>query len=883
MKKLFLLITLLVLNACENRVTQETLPVFKDPSQSFEARIDDLISQMTLEEKVSQMRYDAPAIERLGVPAYNWWNECLHGVGRAGEATVFPQAIGMAAMWDSTLMHEIAVAISDEARAKHSFFANQGQRGIYQGLTFWTPNINIFRDPRWGRGQETYGEDPYLTGRLAVNFIKGLQGDNPDYLKVVATSKHFAVHSGPEKTRHSDNYHTSERDLWQTYLPAFEATIKEANVQSLMCAYNRFRDEACCGSHLLLDSILRNQWGFDGYVVSDCWAINDFYMDNRHGVAGSPQEAAALAVQRGTDLNCGDTFFPGLVDAVHDGLLPETSLDEALSRLILAKLKLGMFDPPESVSYNQIPYSVVRSDKHLDLALKASREALVLLKNENNILPLSKDLQKVAVIGPNAHDEQVLLGNYHGTALEYQTPFQAIKEKLPNATVVYELGSPIAEGFPLLKPVPTEYLSSEGEKGLKGEYFSNIDWSGTPANVQQDAQLDFKWTKKTPISGIMADTFAVKWSGQLSVPENGTYRIGIKACNFGKLTIGDSTYVEFDNIHHPITRYTDLDLKVGEAYDIAVDFYSYHTDPQLQLLWAKIGEDYLNPALKAAQEAEVIVLCLGLSPDIEGEEMPIVLEGFDKGDRTKLGLPQPQIDLMKKVKALGKPTVLVLLNGSALAINWADKNMPAILESWYPGEFGGDAIADVLFGDYNPSGKLPVTFYKSVNDLPEFTDYSMNNRTYKYFKGEVLYPFGHGLSYTQFEYSDLKLPEQINPGEPITASVEVKNIGSLSGEEVVQLYVSHTTNTDVAPIRSLQGFNRMSLAAGESKTVNFTLSPKQYALIKQDGTVVIEPSEVLISVGGKQPGFKGNADAGTTQTVQGKVSVVGEPLKLALN
>jgi len=882
MKRLLLFLVFAIFLACEAPSDKE-VPEYRNTELSIDDRVNSLIGQMTLEEKVSQMRYDAPAVERLGIPAYNWWNECLHGVGRAGEATVFPQAIGMGAMWDTTLMHQIAVAISDEARAKHHYFTSLNQRGIYQGLTFWTPNINIFRDPRWGRGQETYGEDPYLTGRLAVNFIKGLQGDDPNYFKVIATSKHFAVHSGPEKTRHSDNYQASERDLWQTYLPAFEATVKEANVQSLMCAYNRFRDEACCGSHVLLDSILRDKWGFDGYVVSDCWAINDFYVEGRHGVSANQKEAAALAVERGTDLNCGDTFFPGLVDAVRDGILPESSLDQALARLLRAKIKLGLFDPPEKVPFTQIKYDVVRSQAHLDLALEASRKAMVLLKNENNALPLSKDLKKVAVIGPNADDEQVLLGNYHGTAISYATPLEAIEAKLPNAEVNYAVGSAIADGFPLLTPVPSEHLSSNGKAGLEGKYYDNMEWSGAPALTQQNEVLDLKWTQETPITGVMADTFSVQWSGEMTVPEDGTYRVGIKACNFGRLTIDDSIYVEFDNIHHPITRYTDLELKAGQSYKVEVDFYSYHTDPQLHLLWAKLGEDYLTPALEAAKEAETVILCLGLSPDIEGEEMPIVLDGFDKGDRTKLTLPAPQIELMKKVKALGKPTILVLLNGSAMAVNWADQNMPAILEAWYPGEFGGQAIADVLFGDYNPSGKLPVTFYKSVNDLPTFTDYNMDNRTYKYFKGDVLYPFGHGLSYTQFEYSDLQLPENINPGESVTVSVTVKNTGAMAGEDVVQLYLTDSGENEASPIRALKRFARVSLEPGASETVSFTLSPKEYASIQMDGTVLIQPGTLAISVGGKQPGFSGNADAGSTQLVSGKIQIGGEAMELAMN
>ncbi len=882
MKQITFYLTFLWLMSCGVQQSQQEQPIYKDTSKSIDERVADLISKMTLEEKVSQMRYDSPAIEHLGIPAYNWWNECLHGVGRAGEATVFPQAIGMAAMWDAPFMNQIATAISDEARAKHNYFTHLGQRGIYQGLTFWTPNINIFRDPRWGRGQETYGEDPYLTSRLAVNFIKGLQGDDPNYLKVVATAKHFAVHSGPEKTRHSDNYQTSNKDLWETYLPAFEATVKEAHVASLMCAYNRYRDEVCCGSHLLLDSILRKQWNFDGYVVSDCWAIEDFYAEGHHEVVADRKEASALAVKNGTDLNCGNSFFPGLVDAVEAGILPEEEIDKALTRLMRAKMQLGMFNPELDVPYNKIPYAVVRSEQHLNLSLDAARKSLVLLKNENNTLPLSKDLKRIAVIGPTGNDEQVLLGNYHGTATKYFTPYQAIKNKLPNARVTYDMGSELATGFPMLEPIPAAYLSSEGKKGLKGEYFKSKDWTGKPAKVQQDSIINFKWTLKTPVSGVMADTFSVKWSGDLTVPETATYRVGLKAGNFGRLTIDDSTYFEFENVHHPLKQYVDLDLEAGKSYKINIDYFNFLTDPQVSLQWAKLGNDYLSSATKSARDAEVVVLCLGLSPDIEGEEMPVALDGFDKGDRSKLTLPEPQLKLMQQIKALNKPTILVLLNGSAVAVNWADENVPAILEAWYPGELGGKAIADVLFGDYNPSGKLPLTFYKSVDDLPAFNNYEMAGRTYEYFKGDVLYPFGHGLSYTSFVYNNLKIPEKVKPDQSITVSVDVTNTGSIDGEEVVQLYVSGKDAGKQSAIRSLQGFARVMLKAGETKQVNFQLNPKQYAEIKQDGSYMIEPGSITVTVGGKQPGFEGNADAATTQTIEGIIEIEGEAVKLAM-
>ena len=851
--------------SCSTKKEDEKEYKYKDPKLSTSERVNDLISHMTLSEKVSQMRYDAPAIERLGVPAYNWWNECLHGVARAGKATVFPQAIGMGATWDAPLLFDVGTVISDEARAKHHRFIQEDRRGIYQGLTFWTPNINIFRDPRWGRGQETYGEDPYLTSRMGVNFIKGLQGDDPNYLKVVATAKHFAVHSGPEKSRHEDNYHTSDRDLKETYLPAFEAAIKEANVQSVMCAYNRYRDEACCGSNLLLNDILRKEWGFDGYVVSDCWAINDFWEPNKHELVETPAEASALAVNRGTDLNCGDVFDPNLNDAVLQGLVDEDKVDRALARLMEARFKLGMFDAEEIVPWSNISYDVVCSEKHYQLSEKTARESMVLLKNENNTLPLKKDIKSIAVIGPNANAKQVLLGNYHGTPLNNVTPLKAIQDKLPNAQINYASGSHIAKGWPLLQPIPSSVLKNGDTNGLKGEYFDNKEWKGTPKVTRNDSIVNFTWVSKKPFENATSDNFSVRWTGKIVPEESGNYRVGLRASSAGKLYVNDSLRVDFKDDHEPKMKYLDMNMVAGESYDIKIDYYNYHTDPQAQLVWAKLDQDLLAPAIAAAKKSEVVVLCLGLSPDIEGEEMPVVLEGFDKGDRSEISLPKSQINLMKEIHALGKPTVLVLMNGSALAINWADENIPAILEAWYPGEFGGKAIADVLFGDYNPAGRLPVTFYKSVEDLPDFKSYDMTNRTYKYFKGEPLYLFGHGLSYTNFTYSDVEIPETIKANEDINVTVQVTNAGDMMGDEVVQLYISHNDEEYKGAAHSLIGFQRINLKAGETKKVSFTVTPKQYAWITIEGEEQIKSGDIQLHIGGKQPSSLGKTKTSTTQ------------------
>ncbi|WP_165876211.1 glycoside hydrolase family 3 protein [Mariniflexile fucanivorans] len=866
------IILLFALNSCIT-ADKSIAYKFKDETQSFDERAKDLVSQMTLKEKVSQMRYDAPAIERLGVPAYNWWNECLHGVARAGEATVFPQGIGMGATWNAPLIFDMGTAVSDEARAKHHKFIKEGKRGIYQGLTFWTPNINIFRDPRWGRGQETYGEDPYLTSRIGVNYINGLQGDDSKYLKLVATAKHFAVHSGPEKSRHEDNYHTSNKDLFETYLPAFEAAVKEANVHSVMCAYNRFRDEACCGSDLLLNRILRDDWGFKGYVVSDCWAINDFWEPNKHGLVETPAEASALAVSRGTDLNCGSCYDPNLNEAVLKKIIDEEKIDLALTRLMTARFKLGMFDPDEAVKWAKIPYSVVASQKHYDLSKKIARESMVLLKNENNTLPLSKSIKSIAVIGPNANAEQVLLGNYHGTPHNKITPLKAITEKLPNATIYYAQGSEIAEGWPLLETIPADCLKNGNSNGLKGDYFGNINFEGTPKFSRNDSVIDFGWMNKKPIDNLETDEFSIRWTGQIIPKESGTYRIGIKARSGAKIYFNDTLKAEFTNDHDPKTGYFDQELEKGKSYNVKIEYTNYHTDPQAHLLWVKTDKDLLNPAIEVAKKAEVIVLCLGLSPEIEGEEMPVVLEGFDKGDRSEIELPKSQIKLLKEIQALGKPTILVLLNGSALAINWAADNVSAILEAWYPGEFGGYAIADVLFGDYNPAGRLPVTFYKSVNDLPDFKNYNMENRTYKYFKGDPLFPFGHGLSYTSFEYTNLNIPDEVTINNDINVNVEVKNTGVVDGDEVVQLYVSHKGKANAAT-RTLVGFERIHLKAGEAKKVTFNISPKSYALISDEGESLVEPGSLEISVGGKQPGFKGVADTPTSGVITKIISLI---------
>lgn len=822
---------------------------YKDPHQPIEKRVDDLLSRMTLEEKASQLLSASPAIERLGVPAYDWWNECLHGVARAGRATVFPETIGMAATWDSGLMFRAASAISDEARAKHHEFVRRGKRGIYQGLTFWTPNINLFRDPRWGRGMETYGEDPYLTSRLAVEFIHGLQGDDPRYLKTVATAKHYAVHSGPESSRHVFDVRVPETDLRDSYLPHFEAAIKEGGAFSVMCAYNSVDGLPACANPRLLGDILRGEWGFRGYVVSDCGAIGDIYQ--WHKAAKTAAEGVAMAVKAGTDLDCG-LEYENVVPAVRQGLLAEKDVDTALRRLLTARFKLGMFDPPEMVRWARIPYSVNESPEHAALALEAARKSIVLLKNQGGLLPLDRRTKTIAVIGPDADSVEVLLGNYNGEPSHPVTPLAGIRRKVAAGTrVLYARGSDLAEGMPLLETVPASALftSNGGDRrpGLQAEYFNTAAFNGrayfrqafvsqamrkaaagptgAPANPQPlfqrvDPQIDFDWQDGAPRADMDDDNFGVRWTGYLAPPATGRYQLGATGLNAFEVYLDGKRLAARDSVHERGYQYETVDLQAGKLYPIRVDFHEVHGDADIHLVWAPPHPGYEDEAVKVARQADVVLMFLGLSPRLEGEEMKVQVEGFSGGDRARLGIPKVQEALLQQVSALGKPVVLVLLNGSAVAVNWAREHVPAIVELWYPGQAGGTALADVLFGDYNPAGRLPITFYKSEDQLPAFDDYSMKGRTYRYFEGEPLYPFGYGLSYTAFTYRNLQAPDEARVGSPVKVSVEVRNSGKRAGEEVVQLYVKHP-----GVLRELQGFERVPLRAGEKKTVVFNVKP----------------------------------------------------------
>jgi beta-glucosidase len=855
-------------------------PDYLDHNLPIEKRVDDLVSRMTLKEKVSQMVNRAADIPRLQIPEYNWWNECLHGVARAGIATVFPQAIGLAATWNTDLIFQIADVISTEARAKHHEFVRKNNREIFKGLTFWSPNINIFRDPRWGRGQETYGEDPYLTSRMGVAFVKGLQGNDPKYFKIIATPKHYAVHSGPEPDRHKFNAVIDDRDLYGTYLPAFEACIKEGGAFSVMCAYNRYMGDACCGSNKLLQKILHEDWGFEGYVVSDCGAIHDIY--SHHKVVETAPKASALAVKSGTDLNCGSVYDDALINAVKQGLIDEKKIDVAVKRLFVARFKLGMFDPPEMVKYAQIPYEENDSEEHRQLAIRSAQESIVLLKNADNALPLRKNLKKIAVIGPTAESYQMLLGNYNGTPSKYVTPFQGIKNKVGgNTEVVYEAGCDIVEEGTVIKNLSSEVLRTDAKPGLKAEYFNNKNLDGEPFYTRIDPIDNPNWIYGTRIPNLRNEPeFSIRWSGDIIAPATGEFNFIIKSNDGYRLYINNKIIVENSpagqaggrEYEEAATKSNYTHLEKSKSYNIRLEYFESTPRPQLVVKWELLNVDHFKKAVDLGKNSDVVIFVGGITADLEGEEMRINHEGFKGGDRTNLRLPKVQGNLLKVLYATGTPVVLVLTSGSALAVNWEEENIPAIVQLWYPGEEGGSALADVLFGDYNPAGRLPITFYKSVNQLPPFEDYNMKGRTYRYFEGEPLFPFGYGLSYSEFKYGNLTIPTEIKSGHDCKVSVEVENTGKIAGDEIVQLYVKDVEATAPVPIQALQGFKRIHLEPGEKQIVEFKLQPKQLAVINKDAKYVVEPGTFEISVGGILPGY----EAPTTEVVTKKVNVVGE-------
>ena len=825
----------------------ETKPAYLDPNLPADQRVNDLVSCLTLEEKSSQMQDVAPGIPRFGIPPYNWWNEGLHGVARAGHATVFPQAIGLAATWDTNLVHRVAEIISTEARAKYNDAVQHGNFGRYFGLTFWSPNINIFRDPRWGRGQETWGEDPFLTARMGVAFVTGLQGDDAKYLKTVSTPKHYAVHSGPEAFRHRDDVPVSVHDFADTYAPAFRATVVEGKADSVMCAYNSVRGAPACASPLLFDT-LRNKWGFNGYVVSDCGAIGDIYQG--HGYVLSLEQAAAVAVKAGTDLSCGREY--GILPlSVADRLLSREELDRAVKRLFDARFRLGMFDPPELVPWSKLTLADNDTPEHRQVALEAARKAIVLLKNERNALPLKRNLKTIAVVGPTADSEDVLLGNYNGTPSRWTTVLEGIRQKFRSANVLYAPGAPLTETSALLVPASVLRTGGAGSKpGLKAEFFNNIILQGASVLERVDPQINFNWNGDSPAAGVSGQTFSARWTGELVAPVDGDYRLGGSADDGFRLYLDGKLLVDDWSRHSERTMTALVHLQAGHAYPIRMEYFQSGWGSAARLLW--VPPNLLDEAAAAARQADVVIAVVGIAPQLEGEESDASSPGFFGGDRVDIDLPRPQEQMLEAVAAAHKPLIVVLTSGSALAVNWAQQHAAAILEAWYPGEEGGAAVADALSGDYNPAGRLPVTFYQSVAQLPPFGNYSMNRRTYRYFSETPLYAFGYGLSYTTFDYSDARVdrPEAV-ASEVFTISVNVANTGAAPGDEVVQLYLTHP-EIDGAPLRSLAGFQRIHLDRGEKKTVSFTLRDRELSVVDEEGKRRVPKGVVSVWIGGGQ-------------------------------
>jgi beta-glucosidase len=838
-----------------------------------EQRAAQLVSQMTLEEKAGQIQHRAPAIPRLGIPGYNWWNEGLHGVARNGEATVFPQAIGMAATWDTQLVRQIADATATEFRAKYAARRRpDGSMASGPGLTVWSPNVNIFRDPRWGRGQETYGEDPFLSSRMGVAFIRGLQGDDPEHPKTVATVKHFAVHSGPESNRHREDLHPSPHDVVDTYLPAFHAAITEAGSQAIMCAYNAVDGiPACANAHYLKD-ILRRDWKFDGHVVSDCAAIADIHLAKSHAYVNTPEQAAAAAIKAGTDLFCSsgssDTADPAVtVKAVREGLITERDLDVAVRRLMVARARLGLLDGPGEGPYAGITAQDVDTPAHWALSTRAARESMVLLKNDG-LLPFKSPPGHILVVGPNADSVDPLVGNYNGTPSQPITVLAGIKARFATSQVSFVEGT----GWvgPPLEDIPDAmFCQDQGctQPGLKVEEYKGTGLSGAPAAVRFDANARVAWGTPTRVE---RDT-SIRWTGYLRPAESGAYRFRYSGENGYRVYVDDKQVADVWDIAWP-TSDTDVRLDANHVYKIRVEAMQKGTRGDHRLQWSRpsAGDEL---ALQAAKQADVVVSVGGLSAHFEGEAMSVKAPGFAGGDRTTLDLPAPQQKLLERLHATGKPLVLVLMNGSAMSVNWAQAKLPAIVEAWYPGGEGGQAVAELLAGDYSPAGRLPVTFYKSVDQLPPFGEYGMQGRTYRYFSGEPLYPFGYGLSYTSFAYGKPAASKlSLRAGEAVDLSVDVRNSGSRDGDEVVQLYVSR--KADGAPVRALRNFQRVHLKAGETRKLSFTVTARDMSIVDAAGKRVVPPGTVDLWIGGGQPGgARPAAGAGVQVAVSGQQSL----------
>jgi beta-glucosidase len=833
-------------------------PVYLDPSQPIDVRVDDLVSRMTLEEKISQLVNQARAVPRLGIPEYDWRSEALHGVAGAGISTVFPAPMGISATFDLPLVHDMAAAIGTEGRAKHNLAVRAGRRDILEGLDFWSPNVNIARDPRWGRGQETYGEDPFLTARMAVAFVTGMQGDDPKYLRVISTPKHYAVHSGPEPTRHSRNVEVSNHDMEDSYLPAFRAAVTEGKAGSVMCAYNRVNGEPACANSFLLEHTLRSAWKFDGYVVGDCDSVEEIW--DEHHFAKTFAEAAALSLKRGLDNECIDSYvkvpdtsdYKQFMDAVAQGLLAQRDVDVAVKRLFKARMRLGLFDPPEMVMYAQTPASENDTEAHRKLSLQVARESMVLLKNDG-VLPLHADLKKIAVVGPLAESVTVLLGSYSGKPSRSTTALDGIRNYFATAQVTY------APGMNFLRQetvVPPAALSTEdAQPGLKGEYFPNKEFKGPPLVVRRDNYINLEPLPHGPESLSQPPElkdFSVRWTGFLSPAESGNYQFSASG-HANRLWLDGKLLLDDFAPEGTLTTPAVIRLEKGRRYAIVLECV-VQDDGGAILSWLPLLSDPASAALTAAKQADVVVAVVGISSQLEGEELQVKVPGFEGGDRTRLDLPADEEDLLKALKTTGKAFVVVLMNGSALSVNWAKENADAILEAWYPGEEGGAAIAETLAGANNPAGRLPVTFYKGIEQLPKFEDYSMKDRTYRYFKGQPLYPFGYGLSYSRFAYSNLRLSTtKLDAGDSLHVEADVQNTSATEGDEVVQVYVDFP-QLPGAPIRALRGFTRVKLPGGQTRRVAFDLSARALSMVNDAGVRLVASGDYRITVGGGQPG-----------------------------
>jgi beta-glucosidase len=857
-KGILALVVLILSSPTSGQASKATdSPQYLDLSQPIDTRVNDLLSRMTLEEKASQLVNQSRAIPRLQIPEYDWRSEALHGIAGAGLATVFPEPIGIAATFDTALTRQMAAAIGTEGRAKHNKAVRAGRRDILEGLDFWAPNINIFRDPRWGRGQETYGEDPFLTASMAIAFVRGMQGDDPKYLRVISTPKHFAVHSGPEPSRHTRNVEVSSHDLEDTYLPAFRAAVVEGRAGSIMCAYNRVNGEPACANSFLLEHSLRGVWKFDGYVVGDCDSVDEIFSE--HHFTKTIAETAALSLQRGTDNECIDSYskatdnsdYKKYLDAVSQGLLSEAQIDTAVKRLLRARFRLGTFDPPEMVKYAQVSDAEIASQANRELALKVAQESMVLLKN-HGVLPLRPKVKRIAVVGPLAESASALAGNYSGTPPSTTTVLEGIQKQFASAKVTYAEGTNFLRQESLIPP--STYSTADGQPGVIGEYFPNKEFKGPPLVARRDAYINLEplphhQDSLTQPSGLT--DFSVRWTGFLTPAQSARYRMFTSGATNrlwldGKLVIDD--LAPESTAPQPV-----VELQKGHKYDLRLESV-VQDDGGSELSWLSLISDPLSLALHQATQADVIVAVVGITSQLEGEELRVKVPGFSGGDRTSLDLPEEEEDLLKALKGAGKPLVVVLMNGSALSVNWAHENADAILESWYSGEEGGTAIAQTLAGVNNPAGRLPVTFYKGVEQLPSFDDYSMENRTYRYFKGQPLYPFGYGLSYSRFQYSNLKLSTaELHEGEPLGVEADVSNTSNRDGDEVVQVYLTYPKLSG-APDRALVGFTRIHIAKGEMRHVQLSLSPRDLSMVNEAGARLTAPGDYRVSLGGGQPG-----------------------------